>query len=125
MGCGGYWRPPGPKLTPEPKFAGASGVPWDHKDSDLPKVAGEVLGGDFSPKETWTRHLKEFEGGPSLSYGPHFLEGIFFRLEVIKSKFLNLLLSYSLVMSSKMTELTESFPSAPPASVLHGSGIIS
>ncbi|MBW0498646.1 hypothetical protein O181_038361 [Austropuccinia psidii MF-1] len=49
VGCGGYWRPPGPKITPEPKFAGASGVPWDHKDSDLPKVAGEVLGAEVVP----------------------------------------------------------------------------
>ncbi|MBW0540438.1 hypothetical protein O181_080153, partial [Austropuccinia psidii MF-1] len=72
MGRGGYWRPPGPKLAPEPKCAEASGVPWDHKASDLPKVSGEVLG----------------------------------------------------VMSSKLTELTESFPSAPPPSVLHGSGIL-
>ncbi|MBW0571999.1 hypothetical protein O181_111714 [Austropuccinia psidii MF-1] len=95
---GGYWRPPAPKLAPEPKFAEASGVPWDHsngswpgpirrvqdhKASDLPKVAEEVLGGDFSPKGTWTHHLKDFEGGTSLSYGPHFLEGIFSRLEVI------------------------------------------
>ncbi|MBW0481942.1 hypothetical protein O181_021657 [Austropuccinia psidii MF-1] len=29
------------------------------------------------------------------------------------------------LMSSKLTELTESFPSAPPPSVLHGSGILS
>ncbi|MBW0552042.1 hypothetical protein O181_091757 [Austropuccinia psidii MF-1] len=103
MGRGGYWSPPGPKMTPEPKFAGASGVPWsgpirrvkDHKDSDLPKATGEVLGGDFSPKETWTHHLKDFEGRPSL------------------------------IMSSKLTELTEYSPSVPSPSVLHGSGILS
>ncbi|MBW0465498.1 hypothetical protein O181_005213 [Austropuccinia psidii MF-1] len=78
---GGYWSPPGPK------YAGASGGPWDqtspiwpgpiksvqdHQELDLPKVEGEVLG----------------------------------------------------VMSSKLTELTESSPSAPPPSVLCGSGIL-
>ncbi|MBW0583880.1 hypothetical protein O181_123595 [Austropuccinia psidii MF-1] len=82
-GRGGYWRPPGPKLIPEPKCAGPSGVPWDHKDSAPPKAPGEDLGSDFSTKETWTHHLNDFEGGPSLRYGPHFLEGIFFMLEVI------------------------------------------
>ncbi|MBW0575407.1 hypothetical protein O181_115122 [Austropuccinia psidii MF-1] len=90
-------------MTPEPKFSGASGVPWpgtirrveEHKVCDLPKVSGEVLCGEFSPKETWTHHLKDFEGEPSL------------------------------IVSSKLTELTESSPSAPPPSVLHGSGILS
>ncbi|MBW0575727.1 hypothetical protein O181_115442 [Austropuccinia psidii MF-1] len=43
MGREGHWGPPGPKMTPEPKFAGASGV-QDHQDSDLPKVSGELDG---------------------------------------------------------------------------------
>ncbi|MBW0579427.1 hypothetical protein O181_119142, partial [Austropuccinia psidii MF-1] len=41
------------------------------------------------------------------------------------SDILNLLLAYSSVVSSKLTELTESSPSAPPPSVLCGSGIFS
>ncbi|MBW0560746.1 hypothetical protein O181_100461 [Austropuccinia psidii MF-1] len=132
-GLWGHWRPARPKMTPEPKFSGASGVPWpgpirrvqDHKDSDLSKVAGDVMGGDFSAKETCYHHFKGFEGGPSLRYDPHFLEGIFFRLEVIQSDSLNILLAYSLFMSSKLTESTESSPSVPPPSILHGLGILS
>ncbi|MBW0504088.1 hypothetical protein O181_043803 [Austropuccinia psidii MF-1] len=41
------------------------------------------------------------------------------------SDILNLLLAYSSVISSKLTELTESSPSAPPPSVLCGSGVFS
>ncbi|MBW0566100.1 hypothetical protein O181_105815 [Austropuccinia psidii MF-1] len=41
------------------------------------------------------------------------------------SEILNLLLAYSSVMSSKLTELTQSSSSAPPPSVLCGSGVFS
>ncbi|MBW0547193.1 hypothetical protein O181_086908 [Austropuccinia psidii MF-1] len=43
-------------------------------------------------------------------------------MEWTDSDALNLLLAYSSVMSSKLTELTESSPSAPPPSILCGSG---
>ncbi|MBW0512255.1 hypothetical protein O181_051970 [Austropuccinia psidii MF-1] len=107
--CGGYWRPPGPN------FAGDPGVPWDQKVANgldpligsrtikilaFPKVAGEVLGDEFSPKGVLNHHLGGFKEGPYLSYGP-------------------------ITLSSKLTELTESSPSAPPPSVLCGSGILS
>ncbi|MBW0593837.1 hypothetical protein O181_133552 [Austropuccinia psidii MF-1] len=49
----------------------------------------------------------------------------FVDMEWIDSDILNLLLAYSSVMSSKLTELTESSTSAPPPSVLCGSGIFS
>ncbi|MBW0544897.1 hypothetical protein O181_084612 [Austropuccinia psidii MF-1] len=48
-----------------------------------------------------------------------------FYLKWTDSDVLNILLAYFLVISSKPTELTESSPSAMPASVLCGSGILS
>ncbi|MBW0487336.1 hypothetical protein O181_027051 [Austropuccinia psidii MF-1] len=69
----GYWRPPGPKWTPWAQFGwvprdsmGPKNGPWsktsptwpghiegvqDHQDPGLPKVAGEALGDELSPKE--------------------------------------------------------------------------
>ncbi|MBW0506389.1 hypothetical protein O181_046104 [Austropuccinia psidii MF-1] len=46
-------------------------------------------------------------------------------MEWTDSDVLNLLLAYSSAMSSKLTEITESSPSAPPTSVLCGSGVFS
>ncbi|MBW0550540.1 hypothetical protein O181_090255 [Austropuccinia psidii MF-1] len=46
-------------------------------------------------------------------------------MEWTDSDVLNLQLAYSSVTSSKVTELTESSPSAPPPSVLCGSGVFS
>ncbi|MBW0589927.1 hypothetical protein O181_129642 [Austropuccinia psidii MF-1] len=46
-------------------------------------------------------------------------------MEWIDADVLNIPLAYSSIMSSKLTELTESSPSAPPPSVLRGSGIFS
>ncbi|MBW0523456.1 hypothetical protein O181_063171 [Austropuccinia psidii MF-1] len=46
-------------------------------------------------------------------------------MEWTDSDVLNLLLAYSSVRSSKLTELTESSLSAPPPSVLCGSGVFS
>ncbi|MBW0586006.1 hypothetical protein O181_125721 [Austropuccinia psidii MF-1] len=79
MVCGGYWRPPGPNLARDP------GIPWDqnmahgpkisptspgpiegvqdHEDPGLPKVAGEGLGDELSPKGALNPHLRGFEGG--------------------------------------------------------------
>ena len=51
------------------------------------------------------------------------MRSISFDLEWTDSEVLNLLLAYSSVMSSKLTELTESSPSATPPSVLCGSGV--
>ncbi|MBW0517182.1 hypothetical protein O181_056897 [Austropuccinia psidii MF-1] len=88
MGHGGYWRPHGAiKMAPGP----IRGVQY-HEDSDLPQVAGEVLGGDFSPQWqglTTLRTLREaiFDIWSPLPF-----------------------------MSSKMTELTESSLYAPPPS---------
>ncbi|MBW0505117.1 hypothetical protein O181_044832 [Austropuccinia psidii MF-1] len=76
---GGYW------WAPAPNFSGNPGVPWDqkvdhvpfspiwpgpiqmvqdHQDPGLPKVSGEVLGDDFSPKGVLNHHLGGFKGGP-------------------------------------------------------------
>ncbi|MBW0554900.1 hypothetical protein O181_094615 [Austropuccinia psidii MF-1] len=46
----------------------------EHQDTDLPKAAGEVLSGEFSPKAALTHHLREFEGG-IIELWPHSLEG--------------------------------------------------
>ncbi|MBW0584473.1 hypothetical protein O181_124188 [Austropuccinia psidii MF-1] len=46
-------------------------------------------------------------------------------MEWIDSDVLNLLLAYSSAMSSELTELTESSPSAPPPAFLCGSGVFS
>ncbi|MBW0569723.1 hypothetical protein O181_109438 [Austropuccinia psidii MF-1] len=134
MGCGGYWRPPGPN------FSGDPGLPWykfsptwpgpiervqDHQDPGLPKVAGEALGDEFSPKGVMNPHLRGFEGGHKQVMAPIFLRSISFDLEWTDSYVLNILLAYSSVMSSKLTELTESSFSAPPPSVLCGSGVFS
>ncbi|MBW0558895.1 hypothetical protein O181_098610 [Austropuccinia psidii MF-1] len=106
---GRYCRPPGPN------FSGDPGMPGDHKLAQgpieriqdhqcpgLPKVSGAVLGDEFSPKGVLNLHLGGFEGGHNLVIAP-----------------------FPCVMSSKLTELTESSPSAPPPSVLCGSGIFS
>ncbi|MBW0550834.1 hypothetical protein O181_090549 [Austropuccinia psidii MF-1] len=50
---------------------------------------------------------------------------LFLDMEWIDSDVLNLLLAYSSDLSSKLTELTESSPSAPPPSVLCGCGVFS
>ncbi|MBW0593566.1 hypothetical protein O181_133281, partial [Austropuccinia psidii MF-1] len=50
---------------------------------------------------------------------------MFLDLEWIDSDVLNLLLAYSSVCSSKLTELTESSPSALPPSAPCGSGVFS
>ncbi|MBW0573928.1 hypothetical protein O181_113643 [Austropuccinia psidii MF-1] len=96
----------------------------DHQYPGLTKAAGEVLGDEFSPKGVFNLHLEGFEGG-IIELFPISLTSLVFDLEWADSDILNLLLSYSSVMSSKLTELTESSPSAPPPSVLCGSGVFS
>ncbi|MBW0581802.1 hypothetical protein O181_121517 [Austropuccinia psidii MF-1] len=70
---GGYWRPPGPNLSGDPTVPlDQKGGPWpgtidrvqDHQDPGLPKVAGEVLGDEFSPKGVLNHHLGGFKEGP-------------------------------------------------------------
>ncbi|MBW0495331.1 hypothetical protein O181_035046 [Austropuccinia psidii MF-1] len=126
-------------------FAGDPGVPWDqnwpmtqtspiwprpidgvqdHQDPGLPKAVGEALGDEFSPKGVLNPHLRGVKGGINEVW-PHFLEVKFFDLEWTDSDVLNILLAYSSLMSSKLTELTEYSLSAPPPSVLCGSGAFS
>ncbi|MBW0588022.1 hypothetical protein O181_127737 [Austropuccinia psidii MF-1] len=114
----------GPKISPT--WPGPIEGVQDHQDPGLPKAVGEALGDDFSPKGVFNPHLRGFEGGINELW-PHFLEvnSIFFELEWTYSDFLNLLLAYSSVINSKLTELTKSSPYAPPPSVLCGSGIFS
>ncbi|MBW0563630.1 hypothetical protein O181_103345 [Austropuccinia psidii MF-1] len=112
----------GPKISPT--WPGPIEGVQDHEDPGLPRVAGEALGDEFSPKGALNPHLRGFEGGINELW-PHFLEVIFFYLEWTDSDILNLVLAYSSVMSFELTELTESSPSAAPPSVLCGSGILS
>ncbi|MBW0591819.1 hypothetical protein O181_131534 [Austropuccinia psidii MF-1] len=105
-------------------FWGPIGRVQNHQYPGLPKVAGEVLGDEFSPKGVLNLHLGGFERG-IIELCPISLRSFFFDLEWADSDILNLLLEYSLVMSSKLTELTESSPSIPPPSVLCGSGVFS
>ncbi|MBW0577630.1 hypothetical protein O181_117345 [Austropuccinia psidii MF-1] len=84
--CGGYWRPPGPNFAVDP------GVPWDqefaqipkpqptwpgpidgvqdHQDPGLPKVAGEALGDEFSPKGVSILTLKALRGESFVLWPP-------------------------------------------------------
>ncbi|MBW0562350.1 hypothetical protein O181_102065 [Austropuccinia psidii MF-1] len=96
----------------------------DHQDPGLPKAAGEVLGDDFTPKGGMNPHIRGFEGG-TIEVWPPSLEVYFFDMEWTDSDVLNLLLTYFSVMSSKMTDLTESSPSARPPSFLCCSGVFS
>ncbi|MBW0535731.1 hypothetical protein O181_075446 [Austropuccinia psidii MF-1] len=96
----------------------------DHQDPGLPKVAGEALGDEFSPKGVLNLHLRGFEEGV-IELWPHFLEVSVFDLKWTDSDIWNFPLGYFLVMSSKLTELTESSPSATPPPVLCGSGVLS
>ncbi|MBW0570562.1 hypothetical protein O181_110277 [Austropuccinia psidii MF-1] len=95
----------------------------DHQDPGIPKAKDEVLGDEFSPKGVLNLHLGGF-GGAIIELWPHFLEVMVFYLKWTDSDVLNLLLAYLLVMSFKLTELTESSPSATPPSVLCGSGVL-
>ncbi|MBW0574437.1 hypothetical protein O181_114152 [Austropuccinia psidii MF-1] len=134
---GAIGGPQDQKGPPGPNFSGDPGMPWDHKLAHgsifhlhgldhqypgLPKIAGEVLGDEFSPKGVLNLHLGGFEGG-IIELCLISLRSFVVDLEWADSDILNLLLIYSSVMSSKLTELTESSPSAPPPSVLWGSGV--
>ncbi|MBW0547650.1 hypothetical protein O181_087365 [Austropuccinia psidii MF-1] len=112
-------------------------MPWDHKLAHgpiervqdhqypgLPKISGKVLGDEFSPKVVLNLHLGGFEGG-IIELCPISLRAFVFDLEWADSDILNLLLADSSVISSKLTELTESSPSTPPPSVFCGPGVFS
>ncbi|MBW0509732.1 hypothetical protein O181_049447 [Austropuccinia psidii MF-1] len=101
--CGGDWRPPGPN------FAGDPGVPWDHELAHDPKFHLHGLDPLRGSRTIKILASTKFQGRPWWT----------------DSEVLNLLLAYSSVMSSKLTEITESSPSAPPPSVLHGSCVFS
>ncbi|MBW0553109.1 hypothetical protein O181_092824 [Austropuccinia psidii MF-1] len=133
---GGLQEKNGP---PGPNFAGDLGMPWDHKLAHgLDPLRGsrtinilassKFQGGSWvmnsAPKGSSILTLEALRGA-IIGLWPHFLEVIDFNLQWTDSDVLNLLLAYFLVMSYKLTELTESSPSATPPSVLCGSGILS
>ncbi|MBW0569499.1 hypothetical protein O181_109214 [Austropuccinia psidii MF-1] len=121
----------GPRVTKGPRIGPIHGLDplmgsRTIKILASPKLQGRPWVMSSAPKGYEPLTLEALRGG-IIELWPPFPCGQKKILDVewIDSDVLNLLLAYSSVMSSKLTELTESSPSVPPPSVLRGSCVFS